>query len=193
MSSWVRRLVSGLAVLSIIILTFSTTSSVATASHGVWEWHQKVHLNGDPYGPLVSTLQPGFRGYLCGGDERYPFGQPRLDYVRHHTHTAVDMVLPAGATVSYTYYFDADWYAFTNYANFQFELMDYTTGQFYVLQSDSSSWDTSAVTRTINLSSFAGHSVKLEWQCENWGHPGSGFLGYGGYATSVSLYNVSVP
>ena len=113
--------------------------------------------------------------------------------MRHHTHTAYNVVLPAGATATYTYYFRADWYSFTNYAQFQFELMDYTTGQFYILQSDSSSSDTNAVTRSFNLSGFAGHSVKLEWQCENWGHPGSGFLGYGGYATNVNLYNVYVP
>lgn len=193
MRSRVRRLVSALAMLGMVVAAVTLIPSSASASHGVWEWHQRVHQNGDPYAPLVSTLQPGFRGYLCGGDERYPFGQPRLDYVRHHTHTAVDMILPSNATVSYTYYFDADWYAHTNYAYFQFELMDYTTGQFYVLQSDSSGSDTSSVTRTINLSSFAGHSVKLEWQCENWSHPGSGFMGYGGYATSVSLYNVIVP
>jgi hypothetical protein len=193
MSSRARRLISWLAVLGMAVVATTLIPSTASAGLGTWEWHERVHQNGDPYAPLVSNLQPGFRSYLCGGDERYPFSGPRLDYVRHHTHTAYDLVLPAGTTVSYSYYFSSDEYAFINYANFQFELMDYTTGQFYILQSDSSTRDSATVTRSFNLSSWAGHRVKLEWQCENWSHPGSGFLGYGGYATSVSLFNISVP
>lgn len=172
-------------------------AGIGAAGTVEWEHHWIRHAEDGFSEEESHTVHPDGARTFCGGYRYsgYDSETQDVDWVIHHSHAAPTFTVASGGHIEIS-----SWHSFAgenspSSATFYVELeRDYTTGEHYPDESDRPrfytkyAWDSGSLDPvSIDLSDLAGHQVKLQFRCEQPGHPGRP-TGFDGFNSGTGFY-----